>query len=432
MQEILDYLRELSLKDPSLEFFLTIDAGKVYEFRDCKPFLEKAYEEKSLSIRYLNAKGLSGISYTLDLSRGGILEAIERARFLSEKGLPGFYPELSETYPEVEMPPFEEVSREKIGEILEEVRRVVFSKKEIKRLEKENLSFGQESLYLIRKGKVLSFEVPQYSFLMSVVAESKKRSASTYAYQSGTSLKKIDFLKLAEEAVFKARALSLAEKGASKRVSVLFPPETALDLLSILAFSFKGDEVFKGRSFLKDKLGKKVFSEKLTLLDNGLYPEGPETRPFDDEGVPQRKTILVKEGVVEGFIWDSFFGKESGRASTGNARRPDPSSPPKVDFTNFFLEKGKLSKRELLTLEKEVFYVLEVLGAHTANPISGDFSFGVSGILYREGEEAGYLSEMGLSGNIFELFKDLEVGEDLTFFGDTGSPSLLFPSLDLG
>lgn len=432
MRTLIEYLAELTEKDRALEFFLTFERGLHLEWRDTRPFLEKVYEEKALSVRYLNSQNLCGISYTLDLSEEGIKSALERASFLSERGLPSIYPELPDTYPEVKKIEYLEPPREKILESLEREREYLFSKAYIERLERESFTCGVEEIYLIRGGRVLSFSTPSFGFFISVVAKSDKKSASSYTFQSATSFEQLNFLDLAREAERKARALSLSEKGAPLKIAVLFPPEASLDLLSLLSFSLKGDEVFKGRSFLKDKLGKRVFSKILNLVDDGLYPKLPETRPFDDEGMPQRKKILVKEGVVEGFIWDSYYGNLKGLSSTGNARRPDLSSPPKVDFTNLFIEAGEKNRAELLTLQNHTFEVLEVLGAHTANPVSGDFSVGVSGILYEKGEPVKYLCEMGLSGNIFELFKDLEVGSDLTFFGDRGSPSLLFPAMDLG
>ncbi|BAU22683.1 hypothetical protein THC_0285 [Caldimicrobium thiodismutans] len=432
MIEIVEYLRELTEKERALEFYLLQEKGISYEWRDTRPFLEKTFDERTLAVRYLNSQGLCGISYTLDLSREGIKAAIERSKSLSRAGLPSVYPSFSEEYPLIERRPYFELSKESILEILEEERKILLEDKAIRRIEREAFSCGEEEIFLIREGRVFSFSVPLYSFLISVVADSGMKSASAYTYQSAISFDNLDILKLSQDAKRRAKALSLAEKGVSLKARVLFPPLASLDLLSLLSFSLKGDEVIKGRSFLKDKIGKKIFSEELSVIDDGLNPSLPETRPFDDEGLPQKRKILIKEGVVEGFIWDAFYGEKTGFSSTGNARRPDPSSPPKVDFTNLYIEKGSKSPSELLNSSGFVFEVLEILGAHTADPISGDFSFGVSGILWEKGEPVKYLCEMGLSGNIFELFRDLEIGNDLTFFGDTGAPSLFFPSMDLG
>ncbi len=432
MRGLLDYLSELAEKNSSLEFFLTHERGVTYEWRDTRPFLEKTFEETTLSVRYLNQKGLCGISYTLDLSREGIKSAISQAEILSRQGIPAIYPELPGEYPQLPRGNFSEPSKEALFEILEDLRSRLLSERAIKRIEREALSWEEEEVILIRGGKSLAWSSPLFSFLISLVAESDKRVASAYAYKSAVSLEKLDLVGLSDDACKKAKALSLAEKGSSLRASILFPPEASLELLSLLSFSLKGDEVSKGRSFLKDSLGKKVFSENLSVIDDGLMPGLPETRPFDDEGIPQRKKVLIREGEVAGFIWDFYYGKRAGLFSTGNARRPDPSSPPKVDFTNLYIERGLKTKEELLNSSGPVFEVLEILGAHTADPISGDFSFGVSGILYEKGEPLRYLCEMGLSGNIFELFREVEVAKDLTFFGDTGSPSLLVPSMDLG
>ncbi|MFN3505749.1 MAG: TldD/PmbA family protein, partial [Caldimicrobium sp.] len=312
--------------------------------------------------------------------------------------------------------------------VLEEAK----SQKAIRRVERESYSFSLRDICLIREGRKLQTTLTEVSFYVSLVAKEEAKEASSYAYSSAKTLEKLNIRDLVRRAAFKAFALSLSEKGPSQRVAILFPPEHAIELLSLLSFSFMGDEVVKGRSHLKDKLGKRIFSPRLNLVDDGVNPELPESRPFDDEGMPQKKTVLISEGEVKSFLWDYYYGKKAGFSSTGNARKKDPASQPKIDHTNLYLIPGELSREELLQREKRVFEVLEILGSHTANPISGDFSFGVSGILYEKGEATTYLAEMALSGNIFEILKDVEVGSDLAFFGSLGSPSLLFPFMDLG
>lgn len=430
--KLTEYLLELSLKEKGLEFYLERESGILYKCRDGLPFLEEAYDETSLTVRYLNTKGLSGITYTLSLDREGIKEAIERAKALSEYGRPTLFPPLLEEYPPLIPPSPTPMSQKEVMELLERGRKVCHYFKEIKRWEVESFSQVEREINLIREGKLLTWKCPEYDLFVSLVADSGAKQGTGYAYMEATSLAKINPEEIYLRASEKAIALSRGAKRASLKCAILFPPELALELLSLLSFSLKGDEVIKGRSYLKDKLSKKVFSEKITIIDDGLHTELPESRPFDDEGVAQKKTLLIREGVVESFIWDTYYGKLAETPSTGNSRRGDPSSPPGVDFTNLYLLPGTLSKEELLLSGGLVFEVLEVLGAHTADPISGEFSFGVSGILYEKGTPVDYLSEMALSGNIFEILREVELGSDLTFFGSLGAPSILLPPLPLG
>ncbi len=106
---------------------------------------------------------------------------------------------------------------------------------------------------------------------------------------------------------------------------------------------------------------------------------------------------------------------------------------PKPSPTNLYLEKGNLGREEILQADDYVFEVYEVLGSHTADPVSGEFSFGVSGVLYHKGEKAEFLSEMALTGNVFEILsRDVLLGVDLTFYESMGSPSILIPEMVLG
>jgi Predicted Zn-dependent proteases and their inactivated homologs len=283
----------------------------------------------------------------------------------------------------------------------------------------------------------LFWESPFYSFIISVVAKNNKE-AEAYEWYEGVEFNYQTLLERIELACQKAIALSKTKKGKNLKIPILFPPFLAVNLLELLEFSFLGDEVLKGRSFLKDKLEKEVFNEKITLFDDGINPSLPESRPFDDEGVAQNKKILIEKGIVKTFLFDTYWKGEAEKRGfkeikAGNSRRPDFSSFPKISSTNLYLKNGEVSKEDLIRAEKEVFEVLELLGGHIANPISGDFSFGVSGIYYKEGEVLDYFCEMALSGNIFELFKNvLELGSDLTFYGSIGSPSLLVEKMDLG
>ncbi|MDM7202949.1 MAG: metallopeptidase TldD-related protein [Thermodesulfobacteriaceae bacterium] len=432
MKDIIERLAEISLKEGRVEFFLERERGVTLEFRDTLPYLDEAFEEASLSIRYLNERGLCGITSTLSFSEEVLSSCLTLARDLSQIGKPSLYPPLASSYPQIRPYSFSAPSKEDLMSLIFTLRERVRKHREKIRLERENLNFSEREIYLIREGRVLSFISPEYSLFVSLVAESSKRRAEAYGYKVALKGEDLDAEALVERVCEKAKALSKAEKRPSLKVAILFPPECAVELLSILAFSFKGDEVVKGRSFLKEKLGKKVFSENISLLDDGIDPNLIESRPFDEEGMPQQKTLLIERGEVRSFLWDYYYGNEAGFSSTGNARRKDETSPPAIDFTNLYLLPGTTQKRDLLRKERKVFEVLEILGAHTANPISGDFSFGVSGILYEEGEVVDYLSEMALSANIFEIFQEVEVGSDLAFYGSLGSPSLLFPKMVLG
>ena len=422
--ELLKYFR-----DDHKELWVEHTQGFFVERKECKDYLTKHFEELNWAVRYAK-NGKLGLSYGTNFE--GVLGGVEVAEEMTEFGISGELPELNKSYREIPIVTEEKLTPEEVKSLLEELEKTATSRG-IKRIDKIKLQLEVQRCELIRGDIRLVWEEPFYTFLISLVAESESRQATSYGWWSGRYFNRERIFEEVERACYKAKALARGEKGASKRLKVWFPPEVAVDLIDLLEFSFSGEEVVKGRSKLKDKQGKLVFSQGLFLIDDGLNPELPESRPFDDEGMPQQKTVLVENGVVAGFLWDSFWGKKAGVKSTGNARRPNFKSLPRVSSTNIYILPGRIPLNEFLSSEKEVLEVIEVLGFHTADPISGDFSVGISGVIHRNGEPAEYISEMAMSENIFELFNKLcFLGNDLKFFGSTGSPSLIFEDIVIG
>jgi PmbA protein len=156
------------------------------------------------------------------------------------------------------------------------------------------------------------------------------------------------------------------------------------------------------------------------------------TAPFDGEGVAQRNTVLVEEGRLKGFLYDTYCARKAGTVSTGNAARGGVKSPPRMGVTNFFIENGTVSFAGLLEGIGRGIVVTSVMGMHTANPISGDFSVGAAGFLIEQGAMTVPVKGIAIAGNILELFRNVEqVGDDLRFFGEAGAPSLRIAALDV-
>ncbi|WP_168719700.1 TldD/PmbA family protein [Thermosulfurimonas marina] len=414
------------------ELWGELSRGLTLERRDGRPHALEPWREVSLAVRIVR-KGRAGLSYTTQAKPEAVRRAAERAYeaacFSEEEAV---IPE-GETLPDLPsfsseaFPSPEELEADLIS--AEEAARAAFP--EVHRLERAVLSCGEESLFIFQtRGISATFSRPSWSFLLSLVARRGEEERTGWEWREVVRREDLSPEVLARRAAEKAVALLGAEKGPSRRLAGLFPPEAAVALLETLSFSFCGDEVAKGRSRLAGKLGQRIFSEKLTLIDDGLYPRGLESRPFDDEGFPQKRTILLDQGTVAAFLYDGLWGRRAGKASTGNARRPSFKALPRIAPTNLYLVPGESPLEDLRSAEP-VFEVREILGWHTADPISGDFSVGVSGLLYQGGQRRP-LSGMALSGNLFELLSRVEaLGNDLTFYGSLGAPSLFIPDLDL-
>lgn len=219
---------------------------------------------------------------------------------------------------------------------------------------------------------------------------------------------------------------------------VLLHNRVASEFLSPLAHSFSAEQVHKGKSPLKGRRGDKFFSPVLSIVDDGLLPAGISTSPIDGEGMPRRRTSLVSGGEVSGFLYDRYWsnrqnthgvaGKEA--SSTGNSRRASITSPPVLGVSNFFIVPGEISFVALNESLYRGIVIEEVMGLHTVDPVSGDFSLGCSGYWIDGGKKSHPVKSIAVAGNLFGLFRDvIAVGDDLKFVGGIGSPSLLIKNL---
>lgn len=201
------------------------------------------------------------------------------------------------------------------------------------------------------------------------------------------------------------------------------------DLIDFLGSSFSGEEIEKGRSMLQGKMGTQVFSKKVSIIDDGLLKGGYSARPFDAEGVNSQTTPLVKDGVFQNMLLDTYYGKKFGRASTGNASR-GIKAPPTISMTNYYLQAGSKSFEDLVRQVGNGIMITDLMGVHTANPVTGNFSLGASGILIEGGKLTRPVKGFAVAGNVLDLFKNVaEIGSDTRWFGNTGAPSILIPEL---
>jgi PmbA protein len=206
----------------------------------------------------------------------------------------------------------------------------------------------------------------------------------------------------------------------------------ACELIEALSGSFLADNVLKGKSMLAGKTGVKVASSGVTVWDDGLKPGGWATSRRDGEGAPRAKTPLILDGVCQGYLYDTYWAGRCGARSTGNAARSSYRGMPAIGVSNLYMENGKAPLKALLSGMGSGIYVTELLGVHTINAVSGDFSLGAAG-LWVEGSEFAYpLRGIALSGNLMELFLKVEgIADDIRFMGSIGSPSLLVGEMEV-
>jgi len=217
----------------------------------------------------------------------------------------------------------------------------------------------------------------------------------------------------------------------TQRVPVVFEPRAARSLLDHLYEAVHGMSIYRHESFLAGKLGEKVANENFTLVDDGTIPGLFGTSPFDDEGVPSRRTVVIEKGVLKSYLLNTYAARKLGLKTTGNASRGLTGNAG-IGHGNFFAEKGVQTPEQILAGIPNGFYVTELLG-FGVNIVTGDYSRGAVGLWIRDGELAFPVSEVTIAGNLKEMLLGLEtVGSDLEFRGSIAAPTIKIGEMTVG
>ena len=192
-----------------------------------------------------------------------------------------------------------------------------------------------------------------------------------------------------------------------------------------------GDSVYRGASFLAGKLGQKIAGDNVNIIDDGTMVGGFGTSPFDGEGVPTRRTVVIENGVLKSYLLNTYTAKKLKMQTTGNASR-GLAGTPGIGPGNYFLQAGAKTPKEMIGGIKEGLYVTEFLG-QGVNLVTGDYSRGASGLWISGGEFAYPVEEITVAGNLKELFFNIsEIGNDLEFRGAVAAPTIRVDELMVG
>ena len=209
----------------------------------------------------------------------------------------------------------------------------------------------------------------------------------------------------------------------TQEVPVLFDPVTAPSLLSHVAACVNGYSVYRETSFLATRMGERVASELVTVVDDGRLPGGLGSRPFDGEGLPTRRTTILRAGRLESWLLDAYSARKLGAAPTGSAAR-GPASAPSVAPTNLWLEPGSGTLEELVASTERGLLVTELIGMGF-HPVTGDYSRGAAGLWIENGEIVHAVEEVTIAGNLGQMLASIDaVADDLVWLGRVASPSL--------
>lgn len=237
-----------------------------------------------------------------------------------------------------------------------------------------------------------------------------------FGFSVGRGLDDLDLEDTARQAIERAIRMLGAGRAPSSRLTVVFDPWVTAQFLSIVGESFSGTEVLKGRSFLADRAGETIAPGFVSLVDDPTDIRWPSATPSDAEGLATRPNVLIAGGVVSGFVHDGYSARALGARSTGSAVRHGFKSTPGAGTQSLSLLAGEHDPAAILAAVGDGIYISDVQGLHSGvNPVSGDFSTGIEGVLIRNGELAEPVKEVTIASTLQRMMADITmVGSDLT------------------
>jgi len=396
-------------------------------------------EESGVGIRVLKEDRI-GFSYTSHPDEDSLKDAVEKAIQMCDLQNPDkgnvFLKELEESQIEsvFDREGVETPLEEKIRIALELERKAKEMDKRIVGVRKSSFT---EGIFEVESknsfGVHFGYSGTYYTAMIATLAQEDNDSAISWEFRGTRRLGDLDVEDIVRDVVFKSTSLLKPEPLSTKVMPVIFFRESSAMLLEAFSSIFLGDAYVKDKTLLKDKVGESVGSEILTIIDDGSMENGFSTVPYDAEGIPRRRSTVVEKGVFKGFLHSLYTATLSGVDPTGNSERSSYRSLPSSGITNLFIEKGDKKLDDLIKMEEEVLLIIDLMGLHTVDPVSGEFSLGASGVLFRKGKRVHSVRGVTVAGNILDLWnKIVAVGDDIKFYGNVGSPSMLVRDITVG
>ncbi|HNW57552.1 MAG TPA: metallopeptidase TldD-related protein, partial [Bacteroidales bacterium] len=267
----------------------------------------------------------------------------------------------------------------------------------------------------------------------SVVAEKGDQKNTGSEYCSRVCFK--DLVSLEEIAkIASERAWELLDPRMinTQKAAILFDPDIASSLLGGIISAVNGERVLQGASFLKDYLEKQFASPLLTIIDDGIKKKSLGSAPFDGEGVPTMKNILVQNGILKSFIYNTKAAKRAGVKSTGNASRGGFNSLPGIGTHNIYLESGKNTRNEIIATTRKGLLLKEVTG-YGINAVNGNFSGGASGFWIENGEIAFPVKGVTIAGKAIDILNGIDMmGNDIDLSRTFAAPTFRVAEMQIG
>lgn len=275
-----------------------------------------------------------------------------------------------------------------------------------------------------------AYSVSRQSLAVSVLAGTGTGMERGYDYDSkvhGSDLRAADLI--GHEAGERAVRQLNARKVKSCKVPVIFDPRVSQSLVGHLIGAINGAAIARGTSFLKDKMGERIFADGISIIDDPHVRRGLRSRPFDGEGLATRRHIIIDDGRLTTWLLDLRSARQLGLKSTGHASR-GTSGPPGAAPANVHLAPGRISRADLLAGVEDGLYVTQMMGS-AVNGVTGDYSRGASGFWIEKGQIAWPVNELTIAGNLKDMFLNMTPADDLVLRYGMDAPTLRIDGLTI-
>ena len=411
---------------------------RVQTKRNETDFLQKA-ELSGIAVRLIKNQRI-GFSFSSNLDYTSLKQTIDMAESVAEVTLDD--PDYSFSGPVDSRQEMNEFFHSKVEEINE------LEKISIARTIEERAFAYDKRVGAIRSSGYLDFileaEVRNSSGLrvrgkaglakiwIELMAQSGKEQEMSYWSSQARSPQMLDPVKLAEIGADRAISRLGGVAVPSTKCPVLIENSVVASLLETLSNSFLAESHFKKTVSPRVNIGLKVFAPTINIFDSSLEIDGANAFPFDGEGAPSQLTVVAQAGTLTSVLSDNYYSKKLKTRCTANSCRSGFDSAPFNGVTNLFIERGKSAQSDLMKDVGSGIMITEVMGLHTANPISGDFSVGATGFKVSGGQIDHPVKGIAIAGNLIDLFGNVRrVGADFEFFGNIGAPSVVVESLSI-
>jgi len=386
-------------------------------------------ESSDLGLRVFVGKQVAFVSST-DFSNAGLAvlpeRAVAMAKLAPEDKYAGLAPEerLATSMPELEIDDPEEPSTVLLVERARAAEGAALEVAGVTNSEGGSADYGRTMVTLATSAGFLGgYTRTSRSVAVSVIAGEGTEMERYYDYAHSCFAADLESAEtVGKRAAERAVKRLNPRKAKTQAVPVFYDPRVSNSLVGHFAGGISGAAIARGVSFLKDRMGEDVFAAGVTIIDDPHRKRGHRSKPFDGEGVANRRTVLIDKGRLTTWLLDSASARQLGLQTTGHASR-GTGGPPSPSSTNLYMAAGNLSPEELMEDVREGFYVTELIGMGVNN-VTGDYSRGAAGFWIENGKLAYPVSEITVAGNLKDMYRALTPANDLVFRHGTDAPTV--------